>query len=396
MSPTSTDPHELGPARELDRALTAVERELDLLLNITPTNSAEAWIDFERSGFSHPPTLQTRPINFEPDLVKRRLFNLEIEHVDDAGLANLFKEKRDELIRQIMLLEDRDTSRFLHGSLQLFGEVADTLVDDALELLDAIEVTAAEKASVTATAFAEKAEEELNFYRERYPGFSAELEVRSDVPDLMVSHGRFLIGASASFRRDRVDPLIQHEIGTHVVTYENGKAQPLELFSVGLPGYEETQEGLAVLAEFATGGLDPRRLRLLAGRVVAVKLVIDGAQFLDIFDELYNKHDFPPKVAWSVTTRVARSGGLTKDVIYLRGISRVLEFLSQRKRLEPLFLGKMALDQIPLVEDLVERDILRPALIRPAWLDFPGAAERLEHVYEGMHVRDLVVAAEAS
>ena len=137
----------------------------------------------------------------------------------------------------------------------------------------------------------------------------------------MVSHGRLLIPAAASFRGDRVEPLIQHEVGTHVVTYQNGRAQPLQILAVGLPGYDETQEGLAVLAEYVSGGLDPLRMRLLAGRVIAIRRMLDGARFLDIFEELRERYSFAPKTAWGVTIRVARSGGLTKDVIYLRGIT---------------------------------------------------------------------------
>ncbi|MCH5599357.1 flavohemoglobin expression-modulating QEGLA motif protein [Niabella ginsengisoli] len=60
--------------------------------------------------------------------------------------------------------------------------------------------------------------------------------------------------------------MLQHEIGTHVVTYYNGKAQPLELFSIGVPGYEELQEGLAVLAEYLNDGLTNSRMRTLAAR----------------------------------------------------------------------------------------------------------------------------------
>jgi uncharacterized protein (TIGR02421 family) len=386
---------QLGAAREHDRALVEIERDIDLLLNITPVNATEAWLDFERSGFTTVPTLQSRPLGFDPDLLRRRLFDLPLEEIEDAAIANLLRDKRDELARQITLLQDRDTSRFLYGSLQLFGEVGGDLIDTAYGLLDAIEVAAPEGRRVTADLFAQRAQQELDLYRERYEGFGAELEIRSDVPDLMVSHGRLLIGTAANFRVTRVEALIHHEVGTHVVTYENGKAQPLKLFSVGLPGYEETQEGLAVLAEYAVGGLDPQRMRLLAGRVVAVSLILEGAEFLDIFEALHAKHSFPPKVAWSVTIRVARSGGLTKDVIYLRGITKLLEFVSQRKSIDPLFVGKMALHQVPLVEDLLQRGILRPAWIRPRWLESEGAPERLADVYEGMSLSDLVNAVTA-
>ena len=375
---------------EIDHALTEIEREIDLLLNITPVNAAEAWVDFERGGFASEPTLQSRPIRFEPDLVKRRLYDIEIERVEDPALEHLFLVKRDEIMRQITLLEDRDTSRFMYESLQLYGDVGEALVADATELLETIPVKAPQDSYVTASAFAKAAQHELDLYGDQYPGFAAELEVRSDLSDLMVSHGRFLIPASAVFRSKRVDALIQHEVGTHVITYENGRAQPLKLLTVGLPGYDETQEGLALLSEFVSGGLDPLRLRLLAARVVAVDRLIHGADFLEIFKELREGHALAPKSAWSVTIRVARNGGLTKDVIYLRGITRVLEFVSQRKTIEPLLVGKLSLDDVPLVEELIEREILRPPWIRPRWTVGRSAEEWLSRAYDGMRVRDLI------
>ena len=33
---------------EIDASLTEIERRVDLLLNVTPVNAAEAWTDFER------------------------------------------------------------------------------------------------------------------------------------------------------------------------------------------------------------------------------------------------------------------------------------------------------------------------------------------------------------
>ena len=42
-----------------------------------------------------------------------------------------------------------------------------------------------------------------------------------------------------------------------MLTYRNGDSQPLKLLAVGLPSYEETQEGLAVLAEYVDGDSIP-------------------------------------------------------------------------------------------------------------------------------------------
>jgi uncharacterized protein (TIGR02421 family) len=375
---------------DIDHALTEIEMELELLLNLTPVNAAEAWADFERSGFATAPALQSRPLDLDLDLVRRRLYDLRLEDVEDPALNALLASKRDELARYVNLLADRDTSRFLYGSLALYGEPSEGLVKDAQELLGVLPHDPPADTHVTATSFAEAAEAELARYRSAYEGFDSSVEVRSDVGDLMVSHGRLLVPATAVFRAGRVDPLIQHEIGTHVVTYANGKAQPLELLCVGLPRYDETQEGLAVLAEYAIDGLDPHRLRVLAARVVAVKLVLDGAGFLEVFDQLHSSYGFAPSTAWSIAIRVTRCGGSTKDVIYLRGIARVLEFAEQRKDLSALLVGKLSLEHVPLVEELCGRGVLQPAWIRPRWLEMDGAPERLERAYEGMGLLDLI------
>jgi uncharacterized protein (TIGR02421 family) len=380
---------QLAPVHDVDARLTEIERGLNLLLNVTPVNSAEAWADFERSDFQTAPTLRLRPLEFEPDLVRRDLYNLPIEDVSDPALHTLFRAKRDEIARQITALEDRDTSRFVYGSLQLYGGIAEPLAHTAEELLKTVPPQAPSAPSVTAGAFADAAREELDRYRSHYPDFPSHVEVREDVSELMVSFGRLLIPANAAFRPERVEPLLHHEIGTHVVTYQNGARQPLTLLTIGLPGYDETQEGLAVLAEYLTGGLDPRRLRVLAARVVAIGKMLEGAEFIEIFESLRSDHDIPTRTAWSIAIRVVVGGGSVQDAIYLRGIARILDALAEGRDLDVLFVGKLALDHVPLIQELLDREVLQPPWVRPRWLDVPGAQERLEKLRAGATVTDL-------
>jgi uncharacterized protein (TIGR02421 family) len=374
---------------EIDASLTEIERSVNLLLNVTPVNAAEAWADFERSDYATAPTLRLRPLEFEPDLVRRELYDLEIEDVADPALHTLFRTKRDEIARQVTALEDRDTARFVYGSLQLYGEIAPPLVTAAQDLLAAIPAQAPSTSTVTAGAFAEAARAEFDRYRAVHPDFPCHLEVRDDVSELMVSFGRLLIPATAAVRADRVEPLLHHEVGTHVVTYQNGARQPLRLLTIGLPGYDETQEGLAVLAEYLTGGLDPRRLRVLAARVVAITEMLDGAGFLEIFESLRAEHRIPTRTAWSIAIRAVVGGGSVKDAIYLRGISRILQALAEGISLDVLFVGKLALDHIPLIQDLLDRGVLSPPWVRPRWLDVPGAQERLARLREGASIGDM-------
>jgi hypothetical protein len=78
-----------------------------------------------------------------------------------------------------------------------------------------------------------------------------------------------------------------------------------------------------------------------------------------------------------------------KDAIYLRGIARLLDALAEGTSLDVLFVGKLALDHVPLVQDLLDRQVLHEPWVRPRWLDVPGAQERLARLREGASVTDL-------
>jgi hypothetical protein len=82
-------------------------------------------------------------------------------------------------------------------------------------------------------------------------------------------------------------------------------------------------------------------------------------------------------------------GTHVKDAIYLRGITRILEALAEGSSLDVLFVAKLALDHIPLIQDLLDRQVLQAPWVRPRWLDVPGAQERLDKLRAGASVTDL-------
>ena len=200
------------------------------------------------------------------------------------------------------------------------------------------------------------------------------------------------LSSTARIGRGRVEALIQHEVGTHIVTYQNGVVQPLLLLGAGLPGYEQTQEGLAMVAEYVSGGLEANRLRTIAARIVAVDMMTKGAGFVEIFRRMHFDFELPVPAAWSVTMRVTRGGGSSKDAIYLRGLIAVLDHLRSKRvdSIDPLLVGKIALEHVPLVEELLWRGVLKRPRLRPRWLDMPGAQERMALAREGLRPVELV------
>ena len=184
--------------------------------------------------------------------------------------------------------------------------------------------------------------------------------------------------------------MIQHEVGTHVLTYINGRDQPFQQLYCGLAGSDELQEGLAVLSEYLVGGLSPPRIRLLAGRVMATRMLIDGATFIDTFRELHFRHGFSQRTAYIVTSRIYRSGGYTKDAVYLRGLVNLVKYLRNGGELAPLLIGKISIEDVPVINELQLRKVLTPSLLRPRYLDSPKSASRLNDLKNGTNIFKLI------
>ena len=377
----------------VDEQLAQISNAFDFILFATPTNADDAWNKFRRSSFKNPPTFSYRPLPHEPAILKRDLYRIRIERIEDPSLAQLFRDKQNELDQRISLLAERGARSFLYGGLRLFGGVEKSLWRLAQQLLEEIAPRSREEQKggvLNADSLAGCARDEIEYYRQKYPAFTAGVEVRSDVTGLLVSHGTLLIGRRIRVPASRVDALLQHEVGTHLLTYYNGRAQPFKQLYCGLAGYDELQEGLAVLSEYLVGGLSRPRLRLLAARVIAAKRLLDGKSFVETFHELDQHYDFEQRAAYNVTMRVYRSGGLTKDAVYLRGLAHLLQYLKNGGELNPLFVGKISTAHVPLMNELLWRKILQPPPLKPRYLELPQAQERLKALENMTSLLDLV------
>jgi len=205
-----------------------------------------------------------------------------------------------------------------------------------------------------------------------------------------VSGRRLLIARSTLMPVDRVEAILSHEIGVHLLTYFNGSAQGLRLFRSGLAGYEGMQEGLAVFAEFLVGGMTSERLRLIAARVIACAAMLDGAVLPESHRLLVDEHGLPEADAFNVVLRVYRGGGLVKDAIYLRGLLQLLDHLADGGALEPFWMGKIAAAHFGVMQELSARGLLGGPAVRPMFLDHPQAPTRLERARSGMTPLDLL------
>lgn len=385
----------LDAALDIDRALAGISRSFDFLLGVSPINTAEAFEQFHAGKCQRAPGFRYRPLTVSPVQAKRALYEIDVHAAEDPVLEGLFEEKRRELDLQLLMLQHRNSDAFRHASLLLYGPVQPDLLALAHDILRRVPPGSRPVRDATAIdchAVAQAGRAVIAHYRRQAPGFEADVELRPDIGmGLMVSGQRLLVGTQTRMPRGRLDALLQHEVGVHVLTAVNGNRQPLGIFGAGLADYEGLQEGLGVFAEFLVDGLTDARLRLLAARVLVVDAMLAGQGFVDCHRLLARDHGFGARSAFNIVARIFRSGGLSKDAIYLRGLRQVVARVARGDELAPLWFGKIAEHHVPIVQELLERGLLRAPLATPEFLARPSAQRQLERIRAGTDLIDLVL-----
>ncbi len=369
----------IDAALSVDSKLNRICRDFDFLLSVSPINTTEAFEQFRAGKWRKPPAFRYRPLTVDPVEAKRALYRIDLKGVEDPTLETLFSEKRQEIDQQLTMLEARNTPRFRFASLMLYEPVDSALREAAGEILAAeSHCPPAQDGHADCHEVADAAQTMVDRYVARDAVFAVQVELRDDIAaGMMVSSNRLYVSTATRMPRHRIEPLLHHEVGIHLLTFVNGSEQGLTIFKRGLAGYEGIQEGLGVFAEWAVGGLTRARLRLLAARVLAVDAMTDGADFIQVFELLHRQHGFSARTAFIIVSRVFRSGGLAKDAIYLRGFKSVLDMLAAGKSLAPFWYGKIDVRHIGVVEELAERGLLRKPALEPEFLSSEVAIARI-------------------
>lgn len=190
---------------------------------------------------------------------------------------------------------------------------------------------------------------------------------------------RIRVRNSAIFSALDKDQLLFHEAFVHTATQLNGKKQPnLKSLGLGAPRTTRTQEGIAVLSEIITGAIDITRLRRVALRVIAVKMALDGADFIDLF-RFFLEAGQPELEAVRSAQRIFRGGAVkggvvfTKDAVYLQGLLEVHTFLrvaireNKPQLVSSLFSGRLTLADAIRFEPLIESGWIKKPRYMPPW-----------------------------
>ena len=330
---------------DIDSNLNRLVKKIELLNYINPLNIESEKKQFYASKFQYEPQFKYPKIKFNGYKLHRLFFSQRLERIENESIRQLYEDIIYEYSGLIECIETINHGRkFYYNSLKSFGTPTERDLDNAKFILrfddnDFHEEMLPMYSVEEAKAFFEE-------YSKRYD-FKYNLKFSTNISAAaMVQNNSqtLLLRKNHKFSLNQLKVLTNHEIGVHMVTTFNAINQPLKIFSNGFPNNVETQEGLAVYSEYMSGCLTINRLKELAYRVIAVDTLNKGYSFSDTFDMLYNQYKLNRDKAFTITLRVHRGGGFTKDHLYLSGINKVYKYAKKGGDLDILLTGKVSLE----------------------------------------------------
>lgn len=217
--------------------------------------------------------------------------------------------------------------------------------------------------------------------RKRVPALPVKVELTTDiVAKVVAGMSRVRIRSDGRFSEMELGALWNHEVESHCLTAQNGIRQTqCSFLSAGGPRTTLTQEGIAVFHEIYGHTMSQSRFLTICDRVEAIHMVEQGADFMELYRwfQARSESDLDAFYAAQRIFRGAPLGGrypFTKDVVYLAGLLEVYHFLQaatkvqDRILIECLLTGRIALEDVGVIEWLRLNGILDPPHFIPVWL----------------------------
>ena len=338
---------------EIDGNLNRLVKKIELLNYVNPLNIEHEKKKFFSSKYNYEPQYKYPKKKFDGYKLHRLFFSQRLERIRDDDIRALYE---DIIYDHSSLIECIETigqgKKFYYNSLKSFGSPTEMDLDNAEFILrfddsefdeDMLPMYDVNDAVTYFEDFSKRYDFEYDIILSHH--ISAAAMVRNNTQTLILRKNH-------KYSKNQLEVLANHEIGVHMVTSFNACEQPLKIFFNGIPNNVETQEGLAVYAEYMSGCLTLTRLKELAYRVIAVDSLRRGYNFSATFDLLFNQYKLNREKAFSITQRVHRGGGFTKDHLYLKGLKRIYNYAKSGGDLDILLIGKMAVDYKEVVKKL--------------------------------------------
>lgn len=325
---------------ELDRLFSRAEAQIDLLRRCEPENgpaALERWLQaFRRgqdSGFAwrhaQPPTL-------EP--LRRALGQVQSRLLGNGPMAELYAQRAGELGLEAELAEAVGSPRFFPLARRRYpaGTASESAAARHLAEGWARLSSMPEPGPRHRSDDRREPESLVNLLTRKLE--ERRLPVRVEIKSALGSRaatgdGIIFVRAGELLHEREARRIAAHEILGHALPRVHARAQQVGLYRVGSAGAGADEEGRALHIEQRLELLDTERRIELGRRHLAALAVADGAAATECVRLLLGC-GATPAAASSTYARVARGGGLCRELVYLPAWLRVQSALALDPELE--------------------------------------------------------------
>ncbi len=347
--------------KKIDSYIKFIEESFNVYYLLMPINrqiEKNKFFSYYKKSKRYNPIYKYKVKNLKK--IQADLKNLSKNMIKAKGMGRLFKEKIDNIIMKTQLVNNND-EKFSDLCSKLYGKPSKNLVNFAIKILKDKNNYKLPEENIKPHYMAESLKSQLRRYKINWPVIeTSKIMTKISISSL---EKKVFINTNYNYTESEIHRLEVHEM-VHVFRTINGQNQPWYIFQSGFANYEETEEGLAVYTEDAKGKLkkDLKQLKIYAGRVLAVDIGLKNS-FYKTFCEL--KRYFPDFLAYRLTERVKRGmkdtsmpGAFTKGYYYISGWQKVIKYLKNKGSLSNLYVGKIKIEDIDIVEDLLKKNVL--------------------------------------
>jgi uncharacterized protein (TIGR02421 family) len=344
---------------ELDKQVCEIDKQLHLISGLRPINIDEEKKKFFESN-SYNPTFKYNPSKAPLATLKKQLSSMIF---DDSALGTLLHKKQVEVLKKIAILQAIGTSHFHTAAIDLYGSAIDldnkTLNKEAGDFN--YDTSHKNDKKLLSTKEIVKACEVL-FKQYDLKNWKVVVKDKMTSDFSAGKHGKIFVKSTAKIDATSLRSTLAHEIETHVLTAVNGTKQPYQLFVQGFANYLTTQEGLAIYNQTIIEQSEIKFQRI--ARDLQLLKISETGSFREVFNEAL-KYTDDPEIAFERTLRSKRGmgdtsgpGSFTKRLVYYHGYKAVKEYIDAGGDINFLYLGKIAIEDKELIEDLEELNIV--------------------------------------
>ncbi|NPA38393.1 MAG: DUF1704 domain-containing protein [Candidatus Nanohaloarchaeota archaeon] len=350
---------------DVDKKIFAVKSAYSITEAIIPKNEKEEKEKFFKIP-NYEPSFEYEEIEL-PSKEQIDVIKEEIKNINNRLVKKLYSKVPKCIEIEIEMLKNINTSKFTKYSKKIYGRPSLKYVKVAEELAHIKTYKKEHQKVISGKTLKEIFEDMLNVYY----NLNWKIEFTDQYATSVIPTKKTIkLNKDRMFSIEEVKRLVNHEIKVHVLRSVNGYNQPYQILGTGLPKYLKTEEGLAVHMEVKQDIADAYALKLRAVRLLAVRMMLKHHSFREVF-KFVKARGFDDETSWSITMRVFRGGGFTKDYVYLEGYYEVSNYLNKQtdEKMRLLYTGKIGLKDTRLIQKMLNKGLLTPPSYLPEELE---------------------------